>query len=280
MVMVVVAALAACSDSTSPTPVDPPTAALIAHTGSATGPAILGCGPEMPYTATRSVGVTGSISDYANGSAVAGPQISFYTDPTFATAIGQTVPGTSAGKYTVTFPAGTSEPLSAKVTAPGYLDTFYGHLRPNFAGAVASLSMPTATADFIAMIYGLVRVTQDPNKATINSGLNDCQGATIEHAIAVASSQSGKRVPIAGAEIFYGVAGNLPVPVLHSIRVDTNDNGVAGFFNVPAGSFYLQFWGFPDDTAVARGDAGLVLITEEHVTVTAGELLGYGVIAQ
>lgn len=288
--VVVCAGLAACSDDPAPTCEKGggvgcftlPTAAMVAHTSATmTAPAALGCGPLVPYMSTNVTTLTGSITDYKDSTkGVGGATFKLFQTSDFATPIAMATTA-SNGTYSMSIVFGTSDILFGSVTATGYVDAYYANLRPNLTQPITSkFNLSTVTPDFLDQLYTLVRSTQDVKRASIAIGVTDCQRYPIEHAIAVISATSGKRTFFTGAQVFYAAAGAYPVPVLQSVRADTNDNGAVAALNVPVDHpSFLQIWGFPDDTAVAKHEAGLVLVAEYPLTLFAGESSGFNAFA-
>lgn len=255
-----------------------PTAAMVAHTSAtATAPPALGCGPLVPYTSTFQVTLNGSVVDYAMSTkGIASATLSLFASDDFATPIAMTTTAPN-GTFSIHVPPATPDILFATISATGYVDLYYSNLRPNLMMALdTGVVLATATPDFLDQLYGLVRSKQDPMRASLAVAVEDCQRHPIEHAIAVISPMSGKRAFFDGAQVFYTAAGMYAVPELQSVQADTNDNGDVAALNIPADHpSFLQIWGFPDDAAVAKHEAGLALVAEYPLAVSAGELGGF-----
>ncbi len=250
-----------------------PTAPLLAHpTAMTTGAPVLGCGPLQVMTSTMATVFSGAVLDYQNSATmVGGASITIYSQADFT---GQLVTATSAadGTYSFTLPSGSPNVLFAKVTAANYVDAYYVNGHFDVTKPAVTFNFTDVRTDSVGTLYGLVRETPDPTKATLAIVADDCNRAPLEHAIGVISSTSKKRTLVAGAGVYYTAHGTFPAPVLTSVQPDTTETGLIASVNVPVtGSLYLQVWGFPDATAQAKGEAGLELVAEYPLTLFASE---------
>jgi hypothetical protein len=246
-----------------------PTAAIIARNetpGFGSRPT-LGCGPLVPHTVTANA-LEGRVYDYQHGINTGIPRatLSFYStvdeDSELATGTAD-----DSGDFSVTLPPNTPDILFAHQTAPTTIDEQSYYIRAVATGSpeVLEFDVAAVTQDFVDEANGLVRVTPRPGAVVAVATIQDCDHFNIEHAEVVVSTASGSRSFVDGISTVYGVKGALPIPVTIDVRGDTNDNGVAGIFNIPTtepGTLYIQAWGFIDDDAVARGADGLSLLAE------------------
>src|SRR6185503_12390204 len=111
-----------------------PTAAMIAHSETADGPASIGCGAIVPVESTISVEVSGRITNYSGGAAVANADLAVFDNPEYDGAI-TTATTDVDGNYTATLPSGTPDFVWAKISADGFPDLFVYGVRPDLSQA-------------------------------------------------------------------------------------------------------------------------------------------------
>jgi hypothetical protein len=154
--------------------------------------------------------------------------------------------------------------------------TSYGHaLRPDLTvGDYTDWNISLFQPENIEGAAVLVEERWDTTTAVLAGNALDCERRQIEHAAAVLSSTSGTRTFVDGARVYYGAPGPVPIAVLPADRGDTNNNGLYAIFGVPPGDdLYMQVWGFPDEDALAEGEAGLVLVGEQPLHAVADAVI-------
>jgi len=165
--------------------------------------------------------------------------------------------------------------LHLKATGSAILPSYYLYLHYDLTQPeISMLDYRGPTPDLLATITGIVRVDAKPGTAVMALAVNDCDGASIEHAIVTISSTSKTATHVPGFNTFYTPPGDLPIPVLRSERADTNNNGAVGILNVPPGQFYAQAWGCIDASAMSKGKSGLRLIAEWPMPSFADAAIG------
>ncbi len=254
-----------------------PTAPLSTRDGN---PSALGCGPIVPALSTSAVNVSGNVEPYGATTPIPNAQLHVYSDVNWSTTVAT---GTSAadGTYTMQFPAGTPNLLWGSYSAAGYLTENSHAQRANLAqGNVTGYNLHLFTSDFVESAAILVKENWDPAYNGIAGTAFDCNRLVVEHAAIAVSSTSGTRTFIDGTSLYYGVAGAVPLAAPSDQRGDTNDNGVFAVFRVPAGTQYVQMWGFVDANAMAQGEAGLTLVGEQPIHAVANELTTVALWAQ
>jgi len=239
-----------------------PTAPLSTRDGS---PSALGCGPIVPMPAPTPVTFTGSVLSFGTSKPIPDTTIKLYSSADFTTPIA-TATSQQDATYSIQVPAGTPDVLWGFFAAAEYLDIYPHAVRVNLAnGDIPDFTLRMITADNIESAALLVKEIWDTTNMTIAGNVYDCNRMVVMHAAVALSTTSGSRSFIAGASLYYGAPGVVPLAVPPDQGADTSDNGAFAVFRVPNGKLYLQAWGFVDAAAQARGEAGLTLIGEQPV---------------
>jgi hypothetical protein len=235
------------------------------------GPADIGCAPLVPQPAPTAVTIRGDIAGFGSNAPLAGAEIRLFGSPDFTQLIASAISASDA-TYELTLPQGTPDLMWGTAGASDYLTTYLHAFRPNLGeGDISDFNVRIFKPANVEGAAILVKEDWDPATAVVAGFARDCERRPVEHAAVVLSSTPGQRTFVAGASVYYGAPGAVPLAVPPEERGDTNTNGVFAVFRVPPGSAsYLQAWGFPDAAAVALGEAGLVLYAEHPVHAVAG----------
>lgn len=249
-----------------------PTAPMINSDGA---PSALGCSAYVPRTSTSAMSYNGKVTFFGTSNAIAGAQISAFSSVAYQNPV-TTTTSAADGTYTLTVPAGTPDVLWTSVGGPGALTAYYHDFRADlFNGDVADFNLRLFTPANIEGATGLVGGMWDAARAVFAGYAVDCDQRVIEHAVAVVSSAQGTRTFVAGAQVYYGAPGVVPLAVPPADRGDTADNGIVAILGLPPGdNLRIQVWGFLDAAALARGAAGLTLIADHPLHVVANGVLG------
>jgi hypothetical protein len=225
-----------------------------------------GCGLIVPAPAPTAVTFTGDVATFGTNKPIANAPISLTTRPDFTSPVG-TATSAADATYSLQLPQGTPDLLWGIVSGDGHLTTYVHEFRPDLSmGDIPDFDLRLFKADTIEGAAILVEEIWDPTAFAIAGFVFDCERRAVEHASVALSSTSGERTFVEGARLYYGAPGAVPLAVPPDERGDTNDNGAYAVFNVPPGAtLFTQAWGFPDDAALAEGEAGLVLIAETAV---------------
>lgn len=272
------AASRACQDMGGSACFQLPTAPLQNRDGA---PSALGCGPLVPTPAASALTISGSVLSYGTSKPVPGATIKLYSSASFATPFA-TATSAADATYSLDIPAGTPDQLWGEYVADGYLTVMpHGH-RFDFAnGNLADFNLRAVTPDNIESAALLVKEIWDPSAMAAVGNLYDCNRLVVMHAAVTLSSTSKTRTFVAGAPMYYGSPGAVPLAVPPEDRADTNDNGAFVAFHVPPGQqLYIQAWGFVDAAAQAQGEAGLKLIAETPLHTMANAAANVAMWAQ
>jgi hypothetical protein len=279
--LALVLALPACGDD-GPPPVcsedggaacfQLPTEVLVAHAGTDTDSALLGCGALAPTDSTIAVTLSGTITKYG-ADPIDGAALEVFDDAALAGTPIATATTASDGSFTFSLPAGTPDLLYGTIVADGYFDAELHNARPDLTADVTGFDLVTLDADLLGTLAALVNDEVEPATVAMAVVVSDCARYNLEHAVVTLSTAAGTRAFVPGASVYYGTAGAIPLPVIPEDGPDTADNGAVAVVNAPEGDdFFLQAWGFPDADALAQGAAGLVLIAEYPVHTTPGSI--------
>jgi hypothetical protein len=276
---VLVAAMAGCSGEDEGTCeveggeacFEAPTAALVAWQNGASSAPSLTCAKPEPTNATQSVALGGLMRQYTAATPIAGVTIDAYSSIDMTTLVFTSTTG-SDGTFSGTIPIGSPDTLHIKVTGSAILPGFALYQKYDVTTpSISDLVYYGPTQSLIDLIETTTRTDQDVAKTAIAAVVKDCDGKNLEHAIVTVSSTSKTATHVAGVNVLYGPAGDLPLPVVRSERADTNDNGAVALLNVPAsGTLYVQAWGYLAAGDVAKGTAGLKLLAEWPIVTVAG----------
>jgi hypothetical protein len=237
-------------------------------------PVALGCGPLEITSSTAPTTYTGNVGFFGSGDPIADAEIVLYDSAAFDTPIA-TATSAADATYSLTYPAGTPDLLWGSVGGPGALTTYRHALRPDWSlGDVADYNLRIFTPENIEGAAVLVEERWDETTAVAAGFALDCDLRVVQHAAVTLSSTSGSRTFVDGASVYYGAPGAVAIAVSPEERGDTNDNGIFAVFRIPPGDgLYLQTWGFPDEAAMAEGEAGLVLVGEAPVHGVADSVI-------
>lgn len=254
-----------------------PTAALTANAGA--GMAAIApdfdCDLAAVTTAASALPISGVVEDFVSSEPVANATVDVFSGVDYLGAPLATAMSNAMGQYTVTVPAGTRGPLAWRVRAAGTLDTYLVNDTANLARAAVMgsdrNSVDTGTASLLATLLGQSR---RPMTGILAGEATDCRGRALTHAVATLSSTSsrgtnGRPAFVPGAQVYYFS----PTPQLPTRRASYSATSVNGLYlaiQVPpsmTATYYTQLWGFRAAADVARGAAGLSLISETAVKV-------------
>lgn len=249
-----------------------PTAALVAWEEDVSSAPNLACAKPVATTSTQAVVISGALKQYTSSAPVAGVKFDAFADINFGSMVFSFTTGTD-GTFTAAIPSGSPSILHMKAEGAAVLSAYALYQQFDVTMAtLPNLDYRAPTQPLLDIIQTTTRVEQDMTKSVIAAVVTDCDGKTLEHAIVTVSSTTKTASHVGGVNIFYGAAGDYPLPILRSERIDTNNNGAAGLLNVPtSGKLIVQAWGFVSDADVSKGTGGLKLIAEwETVTIAGG----------
>lgn len=267
------AANTACKDMGGSACFNLPTGPMTNRNGMASA---LGCGAFVPTPAPSPVTFTGTVKVFGQSVVVPNASIKVYSSVDYATPVA-TATSAADGTYSLTVPTGTPNQLFGDFEAANYLSVYPHYVRANLSmGNISMYALSVVTSDIIDGASLLVKENWDPTSAVFAGTALDCDGVIVEHAEVVLSATAGQRDFVPGVSVYYGAAGAVPLAVPPDQRADTNDNGAFAIYHLKEGApYYVQMWGFIDQTAQAQGEAGLTMVAEEQihvVTNTAGNV--------
>jgi hypothetical protein len=211
------------------------------------------------------------VKAFGNGKPVPSTTIKLFQSGDYGTPIAETTSDATDGTYSVTVPAGTDSRLYGEFSAPNFLTIFPEDVRSNLTmGDFDMYTLQMVTADNVESAALLVKEIWDPAQAVFAGTALDCNGLVIMHAAITVSTVAGQRTFAPGVSVYYGAPGAAPLAVPPDDRADTNDNGAFALFHLKPGTqVYAQMWGFVDEAARAKGEAGLTLLAEHPLHVEA-----------
>jgi hypothetical protein len=244
-----------------------PTAPLQNRDGA---PSALGCGALTPTPSAAALTITGTVLSFGNSKPVPNAALALYSSASYATPFA-TATSLADGTYSMAIAAGSPDVAWAEAIAPDYLGVYVHAFQFDFSqGDIADFNPRVLTADNVESAALLIKEIWDPSVMVAVGNVYDCNEVVVMHAAVALSSTSGTRTFVAGAPMYYGAPGAVPLAVPPEDRGDTNDNGAFVTFHVPPGqTLYLQAWGFVDAAAQARGEAGLTLVGEQPLHTVA-----------
>jgi hypothetical protein len=249
--------------------------------GNTTNPANYGCPPETIQTSAIDIDMSGTINDASGAGPRAGAGVSAFRDLMVSIALANDTANLD-GVYDMTFPSGTPDFVHWKITHGGAVDSYY-------LNEVQNVTNPTQTKNFLSYsdarldsLAGGGGLTRTDARTVYLGDIYDCDGNGVKNAIGLISSTSGAGnvLPtlVPGTTVLYLDGAGLTTP--RSMRTQSNRTGQFYLFEVPQPSggqrFFLQAWGFLTAADVARGAAGLVLLSEFEVPVPAASYLRVG----
>jgi hypothetical protein len=244
-----------------------PTAPLQNRDGA---PSALGCGALTATPAPAALTITGTVLSFGTSKPLPNAALALYSSASYATPFA-TATSAADGTYSMNIAAGSPDVTWAEAIAADYLSVYVHAFRFDFSqGDITAFNPRVLTPDNVESAALLVKEIWDPTVMVAVGNVYDCTRSVVMHAAVALSSTSSTRTFVAGAPMYYGAPGAVPLAVPPEDRGDTNDNGAFVAFHVPPGqTLYLQAWGFIDAAAQAKGEAGLTLIAEQQLHTVA-----------
>lgn len=252
-----------------------PDAAMIIHPESeASRPPNLDCGPKAAGTLATALTLTGVLKDHLSGEIFAGADMEGWYSAAMSGAPDIAGVADENGVYEIELPAGSPDLFHAKISGEGALMARAHLVWMHKEGPVVEYRASVFTPNSADSMHGLVGLLRDPADGFGATVSPDCDGMLIENAVGVLSATSSTGTgepptPMDDVYVFYGAQGDYPAPVRRNVRVQTADNGLSFFFDVPPGTYYAQTWGYRDDSEVGSGVEGLTLVAEYELTFRA-----------
>lgn len=254
-----------------------PTAAVMAS-GGPTMPMVapdFDCALAAATTTAAALSISGQVRDFVTGDAVANATVDVFAGLDYLGASLATATSSASGQYTVTVPSGTRGPLSWRVRASETLDTYLVNDTVNLGGAAVTgsnrSSVDNTTASLLATLLGQSRRA---GTGIVVGTARDCQRRGLLNVIATLSLTSSRGTNnrptfVPDAQVYY-YSATPELPARRTAFSSTSSNGLYMALQVPAvaaATCYAQLWGFRTAADVARGAAGLSLLSETGLRV-------------
>ena len=182
------------------------------------------------------------------------------------------------GAYAVRVPAGTMGPLSWRVRATETLDTYLVNDTGDLTrAAVTGSNRNSVTTTTAGLLTALLGQSRRDGTGIIAGNATDCQNRDLIGVIATVSSTSSRGTNnrptfVPDAQVYY-FSGSSGLPTSRNAATMTNvtsSNGLYLSIQIPPSTtqtYYAQVWGFRTAADLARGAAGLSLLSEVPVKV-------------
>jgi hypothetical protein len=234
---------------------------------------VLDCGPYEVVTSASPVTFSGHVVDFLNEETfVPDVRIEAFADMTLTSRLFD-VTSDADGAWTAS--ANVPNEAFARTTATGKLPMHFMYGRVDINVAVHDMfNFQTATKTQVASAFELVGDRFLPGKSQLAAAAYDCNGNKLVNAvanIAPASGKNGTRLFEPNVRTYYGIEGTVPLLGRRTEIMQTSTSGLIGIANVPPGMHYVQLWGFPDASSLAKGSIGLKLLDEKPLFVADGE---------
>jgi hypothetical protein len=283
--------LAACGgeDTTPDAAVDigfnPPTVTLKANKEISednwmeVGAADLSClnTPSADMATTVAVTLNAEVKDFQSGNAVPGSMVEVFPEQKYMMPFGAAVMADTMANLTLSIPVGTKR-FGYRMTSSNSLPTFLLNqiLEPSVDVQPDGTCTPAPCRETIqsvsnataATLPALIGQTRTPGTGVVAGALRDCMGREISGFIATMSSTPATASTIGGADTYY-FSSEVGLPVHHNRQAYASADGLFMIIEIPSGTptGYVQMWGFPTDTDMQMGKAGLKLIAELQVPI-------------
>ena len=257
-----------------------PTVAVTANPGAGMAPVAPDFSCDLPpvTTTTAPLSISGRVADFQTSTPVVGATVGVFSGLEYLGAPLATALSDATGAYTVTVPAGTMGPLSWRVTAPDTLDTYLVNDTGNLTrAAVTGSNRNSVTTTTAGLLTALLGQSRQAGTGIVAGSAIDCLRRPLIGVIATLSSTSSRGTGnrptfVADAQVYYfSAASGLPTSRNAATMTNvTSTNGLYLSIQIPPSStqtYYAQTWGFRAAADVARGAAGLSLLSEVPVKV-------------
>lgn len=215
--------------------------------------------PTDDVASTVAITITGTITDFQEGTPVANATVTAYGDVDFASPGLTTANGDADGNYSLVLPAGQTR-VAYKTHAPDVgFDTYLlnQYNDPNDDAQSEDLnSVSYLTGNAIPAFVGVQRTE---GTGVLAGAIRDCDGNEVANAVATVSSTAGTPEHLEGAVTFYFSAGSTSLPVRLTQQPTTNTDGLFVVLQLPpAATGYMQVWGFTADQDPATDELTLL----------------------